>query len=59
MAAQLLVDGLIDHAHTALTEPADDLVVPDNRADSQFIHFNILPVQVECSKLFSSARQRA
>lgn len=40
-----------DHTHAALTQPADDLVVPNNRANSRFIHFSILPVQAECSKV--------
>jgi hypothetical protein len=50
MAAKLLVDRLVDHAHAALAQPADDLVVPEQRARSQFFHSNILPVAAECGK---------
>ena len=42
MAAKLLVSGLIDHTHRALTQPADDLIVPKEDAGSQVVHFNIL-----------------
>jgi hypothetical protein len=57
-SAQLEVDGFIDHTHAALTDPADDLVMPNHRAHCQFVHVNILPVQIECSKQFFSACER-
>ena len=52
MPPQLLVGGLIDHTHAALTEPADDLIVPKENAGSQVVHFNILRPEGECGKEF-------
>ena len=39
-AAQLLVFGLIDHAHSALAQAANDPVVAPQRTGSQFLHDN-------------------
>ncbi len=52
MPPQLLVGGLIDHTHAALTQPADDLIVPKDSTGSQFVHSNILRPEGERGKKF-------
>ena len=58
MPPELLVGGIIDGSHAALTQSADDLIVPEQSAEGHLAHFNILPVSAGCGKQFLSARRR-